>query len=520
MTIYLNTNIALENYKELIRSKYFVDKSQIIDKFNDLIGTSECHVCITKPRRFGKTSIINMLGAYYTKGYNSKDIFDKLNISKSKSYMENLNKHNVINISLSNLPDKMNSYNDYINGIRKSIINDIKEKYPEINMEKFFSIAHMLSATGEKFIFLIDEWDYIFSHNLFKENQNDFLEFLRNLLKDRPYVDFCYMTGVLPIKKYSESSSLNMFYEYTMLNDYVYDNYFGFTEDEVKGLCEKNKQISFEEISEWYNGYLTEHGERIYNPVSVTYALEDNYCRSYWTRTGRQDEVLIYLKYNIAEVRDDVIEMVLGKTVDIFIDEDFRAGQGAPKTREEIYSAMITYGFLTYYDGTIKIPNKELMQEFESAIKDKSFGYVAELARNSEDILYATLDKDENTIIEKLHNIHNSEIPILQYNDENSLSCVITLAYLAARDDYRVEREEKSGKGYVDFAFHPRIKGDTAFIIELKKDSSPEIAIKQIKEKEYFEKFKKENASSKILAVGICYNSKTKEHECKIEELN
>ena len=520
MTIYLNTNVALENYKELISSKYFVDKSQIIDKFNDLIGTSECHVCITKPRRFGKTSIINMLGAYYTKGYNSKDIFDKLNISKSKSYMENLNKHNVINISLSNLPYKMNSYNDYINGIRKSIINDIKEKYPKINVEKFFSIAHMLSATGEKFIFLIDEWDYIFSHNLFKENQNDFLEFLRNLLKDRPYVDFCYMTGVLPLKKYSESSSLNMFYEYTMLNDYVYDNYFGFTEDEVKGLCKKNKQISFEEISEWYNGYLTEHGERIYNPVSVTYALRDNYCRSYWTRTGRQDEVLIYLKYNIAEVRDDVIEMVLGKTVDIFIDEDFRAGQGAPKTREEIYSAMITYGFLTYYDGTIKIPNKELMQEFESAIKDKSFKDVAELARNSEDILYATLDKDENTIIKKLHNIHNSEIPILQYNDENSLSCVITLAYLAARYDYRVEREEKSGKGYVDFAFHPRIKGDTAFIIELKKDSSPEVAINQIKEKEYFEKFKKENADSKILAVGICYNSKTKEHECKIEELN
>ena len=520
MTIYLNTNIALENYKELIRSKYFVDKSQIIDKFNDLIGTSECHICITKPRRFGKTSIINMLGAYYTKGYNSKDIFDKLNISKSKAYMENLNKHNVINISLSNLPDKMNSYNDYINGIRKSIINDIKEKYPKINVEKFFSIAHMLYATGEKFIFLIDEWDYIFSHNLFKENQNDFLEFLRNLLKDRPYVDFCYMTGVLPLKKYSESSSLNMFYEYTMLNDYVYDNYFGFTEDEVKDLCKKNKQISFEEISEWYNGYLTEHGERIYNPVSVTSALEDNYCRNYWTRTGRQDEVLIYLKYNIAEVRDDVIEMVLGKTVDIFIDEDFRAGQGAPKTREEIYSAMITYGFLTYYDGTIKIPNKELMQEFESAIKDKSFGYVAELARNSEDILYATLDKDENTIIKKFHNIYNSEIPILQYNDENSLSCVITLAYLAARDDYRVEREEKSGKGYVDFAFHPRVKGDTAFIIELKKDSSPEIAIKQIKEKEYFEKFKKENADSKILAVGICYNSKTKEHECKIEELN
>ena len=201
MAIYLNTNTALRNFNELANSKYFIDKSNILRKLNTFISTPNKYICITKPRRFGKSSIINMLGAYYTKGYNSKDIFDKLNISKSKSYMENLNKHNVINISLSNLPDKMNSYNDYINGIRKSIINDIKEKYPKINVEKFFSIAHMLYATGEKFIFLIDEWDYIFSHNLFKENQNDFLEFLRNLLKDRPYVEFCYMTGVLPIKK-------------------------------------------------------------------------------------------------------------------------------------------------------------------------------------------------------------------------------------------------------------------------------------------------------------------------------
>ena len=182
-------------------------------------------------------------------------------------------------------------------------------------------------------------------------------------------------------------------------------------------------------------------------------------CRiRYPRRTGSQ-HVLFYLKYNIGAVRDDVIKMINNTSVRIKIKKNYSAGQEAPKTREEIYSAMITYGFLAYHKGILRIPNKELMQEFESAIKDKSFGYVAELARNSEDILYATLDKDENTIIKKLHNIHNSEIPILQYNDENSLSCVITLAYLAARDDYRVEREEKSGKGYVDFAFHPRIKG-------------------------------------------------------------
>ncbi len=519
MSIYLNTDGALINYKKLLASKYFVDKSMIIDKLNNLINTSDNYVCITKPRRFGKSSIINMLGAYYTKGYNSKDIFDKLNISKSSNYIDNINKYNVINISFSKISEKGTSYEDYINMIKVSIINDIKESYPSIDVEKYFSIGDILSITGEQFIFIIDEWDYIFNHNLFEENQKDFLEFLRNLLKDKPYVAFCYMTGVLPIKRYSEGSALNMFDEYTMINDGVYDNYFGFTEDEVKYLCDKQKIISFDEISKWYNGYLTEDGEKIYNPRSVVKALQNGKCRSYWTRTGRLDEVLFYLKYNIGAVRDDVIEMINNISVRVKIRKEYSAGQGAPRTREEIYSAMITYGFLAYHKGILRIPNKELMEEFECTIEDESFGYVAELARNSEDILYATLNKDENTIVEKLHSIHNSEIPILQYNNENSLSCVITLAYLAARDDYRVEREEKSGKGYVDFAFHPKVKGDTAFIIELKKDSSPKVAINQIKEKEYFEKFKKENADSKILAVGICYNSKTKEHECKIEEI-
>ena len=232
------------------------------------------------------------------------------------------------------------------------------------------------------------------------------------------------------------------------------------------------------------------------------------------------DEVLFYLKYNIAEVRDDVIEMVSGNVVDIIIDEEFRAGQDAPETREEIYSAMIVYGFLSYYDGTIRIPNKELMKEFEKALRDKSFGEVMGIVKNSEKMLKATLNKDTETMEKIIDNIHNSEIPILQYNDENSLSCVITLAYLYARNKYRIEREEKTGKGYADFMFHPRRKNDTAFILELKKDSSPEVAIKQIIEKEYSQKFVKENVKNKILAVAICYDSKTKEHKCKVEEIN
>lgn len=517
---YLNTNKQFENYKELVNEEYFVDKSMIIKMLNEKISTKSKYICITRPRRFGKSSIADMLGAYYSKAVESKAIFDKLKINVCKSYEENLNKYNVINISFNSISDRGNTYDDYIKMIKTTLVNDIVEMYPYIKPEKYFTISDMLYDTKEKFVFIFDEWDYIFNNNLFEENQNDFLEFLRNLLKDQPYVALCYMTGVLPIKKYSSGSALNMFDEYTFLKDRKFGEYFGFVEKEVIELCNRNGKMNFKDLESWYNGYFTATGIRVYNPRSVVKALQNNYCESYWTNTGAMDEVSEYLKYNILEIRDEVIEMVAGEEIDVIIKEEFRAGQGTPKTKKEIYSAMIVLGFLSYYDGYLKIPNKELMLEFEKALEDESFGYVSKIIENSKSMLKATVNKDVKIIEEILHDIHNSEIPILQYNDENSLSCVLTLAYLSARDNYRVEREEKTGKGYADFTFHPRRKNDTAFIVELKKDEKPEIALKQIRSKEYVEKFKRENMGKKILAVAICYDSKEKEHHCLIEEID
>jgi len=519
LSIYLNTDKPFENYRELVNEEYFVDKSSMITLLNQRISTKSKYICVTRPRRFGKSSVADMIGAYYSKAADSKELFDNLNISNASAYKEHLNKYNVINISFNVISENGNTYDDYIKMIRDTIKKDIVEKYSHIIADNYFNLTSMLYDTKDKFIFIFDEWDYIFTNNLFEENQNDFLEFLRNLLKDHPYVSLAYMTGVLPIKKYSSGSALNMFDEFTFLKDRTFDEYFGFTEDEVIKLCNKNKNISFKELESWYNGYLTAKGVRIYNPRSVVKALQNNYCESYWTNTGAMDEVAQFLKYNILEIRDDVIEMVSGEDIDITIDEDFRAGQGAPRNKEEIYSAMIVLGFLSYYDGYLRIPNKELMKEFEKSLGDKSFGYVSEIIENSKKMLKATVKGDTKTVELILHDIHNSEIPILQYNDENSLSCVLTIAYISARDNYRVEREEKTGKGYADFTFHPRRKNDIPFIVELKKDELPEVAINQIREKEYVEKFRREDEGKKVLAVAICYDSKSKEHRCKIEEI-
>lgn len=284
-----------------------------------------------------------------------------------------MNKYNVINISFNKIPDNGKTYDDYINMIKQSLISDIVKYYPDINPNKFFTVADMLQSTGDKFIFVLDEWDYIFSKNLFKQNQNDFLEFLLFLLKDQPFVLLCYMTGVLPIKRYSSGSVLNMFDEFTILKDRRFGEFFGFTKDEVMKLCEENRYMNFEDLEIWYNGYSTANGVKIYNPRSVIKALENNYCESYWTNTGAMDEVSKYLKYNTLEIREDVIRMVSGEEIDITINEEFRAGQSEPKTKEEIYSAMIVLGFLAYDDGYLKIPNKELMIEFEKVLKDKPF---------------------------------------------------------------------------------------------------------------------------------------------------
>ena len=518
MAVCLNTDSSYKNFSMLAHDKFFVDKSGIIEIINTRINTSSRFLCITKPRRFGKTSVLNMLGAYYGSTFNSKELFDSLKISSSRTYMDHLNKYNVINLCLNDLPEEGNTYDDYISLIKESIIDDIKELYPELRNKRFRRISDLLSATRDQFIFLIDEWDYIFSHEMFVEHQSEFLEFLRNLLKDRPYAALVYMTGVLPIKKYSTGSALNMFREYTMLKDSFFEEYFGFTEKEVADLCGRQSVLTMDEISEWYDGYQSRNGERLYNPRSVVCAFEDETCQSYWTRTGKMDEVLYFLKYNIDDVRDDVVRMVNGFSVIVDIKKEFSAGQGNPSVRKDIYAAMIIYGLLSYYDGGLRIPNKELMIEFEDALEDDDFGYVAELVRSSDEILNAALAMNGEMVASYLHNIHNSELPILKYNDENSLSCVVTLAFLSARNKYRIEREEKSGKGYADFIFHPRRKSLPGLILELKADDTPEAAVAQIRNKEYSDKLKKE-CVEKILAVGISYDTRKKEHRCIIEEI-
>lgn len=539
MGTYLNSITPYTLYKSESLSPYFVDKTLMLRELFPYVSAGNRHICITRPRRFGKTIMANMISSFFQKASDSSDVFDSLTISQVDDYRRYKNQYNVIRIDFSKMPRNCDSYTQYIERIEALLIEDVKEAYPQVKINEADAVGDILESVfvqcGEKFIFVLDEWDFIFHRDFINEiDKEKYVAFLSNLLKDRPYVVLSYMTGILPIAKYSSGSELNMFAEFTMVNSPMFGEYFGFTDDEVDDLyrryiveCDrqhKEKSVTRKGLRDWYNGYYTKSGERVYNPRSVVFALQFNNLANYWTSSGPYDEIYYYIRNNISDVRDDLALMISGESVTAKIQE-YAATSMNLSTRDEIYSAMVVYGFLSYLNGKVCIPNRELMEKFdELLVKNESLGYVYRLAKESEKMLKATLAGDTLIMERILEFAHNTEVPLLSYNHETELSAIVNLVYLAARDSYRVEREDKAGTGYVDFIFYPYDTTADCIILELKVDHTPDEAIAQIIDKKYALKFMPKLAGQKIytgriLAVGIGYWKESKKHSCKVEEI-
>lgn len=538
MGIYLNSTTAFTLYKNETLKPYFVDKSSILKELFSLVDEGSNYICITRPRRFGKTVMANMIASFFSKGCDSKDVFDKLQIARENQYSKYRNQYSVIHISFHDLPRRCNSYEEYIDYIERKLIRDLKREYSNIEFDDNMAVWDILldiseTNLSEKFIFVLDEWDFIFHQDFVREvDKKAYLLFLRNLLKDRPYVSLVYMTGILPIAKYSSGSELNMFCEFTMTNEQRFSEYFGFTEEEVDMLFDRYKrnnvgkeQITRKGLRDWYNGYYTRLGVRLYNPRSIVLALSNSNLGNYWTSAGPYDEIYYYIENNVDKVREDLALMVSGVPVSAKIQE-YAATSMNLQTKDEVFSAMVVYGFLSYENGKVFIPNQELMERFIDMLKkEASFGYIYTLAKESERMLKATLSGDTKIMSEILEYVHNTEVPLLSYNNEIELTAIVNLVYLSARDTYRVEREDKCGIGYVDFIFYPiKDKNADCIILELKVDHTPDEAIKQIKDKKYALRFQGKLAekpiyTGRILAVGIGYDKTDKKHNCKVEIL-
>lgn len=550
MGIYLNSKSPFGQFLDEASSTYFVDKSEMLEHMISLItpcgnsigqiGTethvkSSKYICITRPRRFGKTMMASMIASFFGNGIDSKPVFRNLKIGASVHFDRHINQHNVISISLNKLPSNCMDYRSYIDRIQRRLLRDLMKAYPHADIREDDAVWDALNtvyeAENDRFIFVLDEWDYIFHRSFVTSGDKAaYVEFLSNLLKSQAYVELAYMTGILPIAKYSSGSELNMFFEYTMATREKYSEYFGFTDSETDDLYHRylrvtaKPNITRSELKWWYDGYQTASGTRLYNPRSVVGALSDNQLGSYWTSSGPYDEIFYYIDHNVDAVRDDLALMVSGIPVRARIQE-YAASSMNLTTRDEILSAMLVYGFLSYENGKVSIPNKELMDHFSQMLqKEPSLGYVHRLAQASMRMLQATLACDTKTMAEILQYAHDTESPLLDYNHEAELTAVVNLVYLAARDFYRIEREDKAGIGYVDFIFYPLQKTDDCIILELKAGHTPDKAIQQIKDRKYALRFQGRTGeecsySGRILAVGIAYDKKNKKHECNIEVL-
>ena len=375
MSLYLNKNN--DKFKEYKSARIFIDKSNLIKECNSLFGSSDKYMCITRPRRFGKTMALSMLNAYYSKGCDSLSLFDKLNIANDNSYLEHLNKHNVIWIDMVSLYTDIRDKNDFLKELETNLLDDLNEAFPNVLKEMDNTISKAIirinSKLNERFIFLIDEWDVIYreeGNNV--KLCNEYTEFLSSLFKSSDVsacIDLVYMTGILPIRRTSSQTLLNNFELYDMIDSYKLAPYIGFTEDEVIELCNKYHK-DFNEIKRWYKGYIL-NGISLYNPISVVEAVLRGKCKDYWNRTSSIEALTDHMNYGNGALKDEVFEMLLGNKVSVNV-RMFSNDLTKIDSKDSALTALIHLGYLTY-DKKLKvcyIPNYEIKKEFEIALEE------------------------------------------------------------------------------------------------------------------------------------------------------
>jgi len=511
-------------FAESLRSEIYVDKSELISYTNKVLNTKQKFICISRPRRFGKTMAAEMLVAYYSRGNDSHDMFANLKIGKNPSYSSNLNQYNVIFLNIQQFLSEFKDIDNMFSGIKDALLEDINEIHPNFcENDNSKSLTHLLKSlfrlTQIPFVLIIDEWDCIFrEYQTDKTAQKQYLDNLRNLLKDQQYIALTYMTGILPIHKYGTHSALNMFDEFSMTDPSFLSEYTGFTESEVKELCIRY-QIDSDEMAFWYDGYKLMDKQPVYNPRSVVTALLRRRFNNYWTKTETYEALKIYVEMNFEGLKDSIIELLAGGRKKININR-FVNDMVTFADLDDVLTLLVHLGYLGYDidEKEVFIPNKEICDEFVNAVEGAYWDEIVQTLKKSDELLKATWRGDEKTVARCIETSH-MDISYLKYSDENSLSCVISLAYYSARQYYTIVREMPTGEGFADLVFLPRKNhlDKPAMIIELKWDKSAGGAIKQIENRKYPEAL--HDFKGNILLVGINYDKKSKSHKCKIKRL-
>ncbi len=505
------------------RTGEYVDKSGLISIVNGTLLSERRFSCVTRSRRFGKSMAAKMLCAYYDRSCDSRSLFADLQIAGDPSFEKHLNKYPVIYLDMSAFTERFKN-DGIVEKIKEKLAEDILEAYPQVEvkddddlMEKLIRIHE---ATGDVFILIVDEWDAICREfPPASPAMDNYVGWMRRMFKSvnasRVFAGV-YMTGILPIKKYSTQSGLNNFIEYSMVEPRRMAQYFGFTKDEVRALASKHG-MDFDELEKWYDGYQIGDELSMFNPNSVMQAIDSGRCRSFWASTGAFDAVANYINMNYEGLKDDIIAMLAGGRCAVD-PTGFQNDMSVIRSKDDVLTVLIHLGYLSYNwrEDECYIPNREVAGEMVNAVKYNNWTHVVEAIEKSKQLLQATLEGDEEAVARGVEAAHDENTSILSYNNENSLACVLSIAYYYAKNDYVMHRELASGKGFADIVLIPRKHVDKpAVILELKVNQDADAAIDQIRRRHYPDKVAE--YADRLLLVGISYDRQTKQHACRIE---
>lgn len=515
-------------FKKTINSEIYIDKTGLLKYTNKVLDTEQAFICNSRPRRFGKSITANMLAAYYSKGCDSRNIFDNYDISKAASYQTNINQYDVIHIDVQWCMVDGRDADNVVGYINCLVLQELRNEYGNVIPDTVTNISGALSyiyaSTGNKFIVIIDEWDVLIRDEARNNKvQEEYIDFLRGLFKGSEpskFIALAYLTGILPIKKLKTQSTLNNFDEFTMIDAGVMAPYIGFTEKEVCNLCSKYN-CSYEQVKSWYDGYLLENYQ-VYNPKAVVSVMLSGRFKSYWSNTGSYEAIVPLINMDFDGLRGSIIEMLSGTYVSVDV-TSFQNDTVSFANRDDVLTYLIHLGYLAY-DLNRKqafIPNEEIRHELNNAVKRNKWNEMLDFQKDSEALLDATLDMEADEVAKGIEHIHNNYASAISYNNENSLSSVLTIAYLSSMQYYfKPVRELPTGRGFADFVYIPKPEYKEyypALMVELKWNKLAETAMDQIKQKNYPESIKQYTGD--ILLVGINYDKKTKEHDCIIEKL-
>ena len=503
---------------ESIKNSNFIDKSGLLNVLNNTIGTENKFLCISRPRRFGKSVAVKMAYAYYDRSCNSEELFEGLEITKSPDYKTHLNKYPTIYIDwnrFANIPK-----NEILKVAQKRFVADLKKSYPFLEEQTSFvdALSEINEKTGDRFILIIDEWDMLV-RDVEQDVQDVYVNFLRAMFKSNnanKLFLLVYMTGILPIIKIKTQSALNNFVEYSVVDPGNTAKYYGFTEQEVAALCKEN-DMDFELMKHAYDGYIIGSEKSIFNPFSVMQSILKRSYNSFWTRTASFMAIETYLHIDADDVRTKIIEMMNGESVTVKV-SSFRNDMKNINSSDDVLTLLVHLGYLSYDSETqsVTIPNTEVAEEFENAVGVAGWGELSKAVNSSLSLLNDTINLKKDKIARAFDDYHFEASSILEFNDENSMRCAIILAYYAAKPFYNIFHELPTGKGFADIVFVPLPNSQRpAIVVELKYDQSADTAISQIKRKNYPASLK--GFSKRIILCGINYNKSTSKHEVEME---